>query len=64
MKEKMLIKLEKERLSAKVDSLGASLKQMGEDNGSKAIGDDQTQIGASPKKKAAGTSFKMTNVPS
>ena len=65
MKEKMLIKLEKERLSAKVDSLESSLKQMGEENeGSKGFGDAKSSVAASPKKKAAAATFKMTNVPS
>lgn len=62
MKEKMLIKLEKERLAAKVDSLSASLKQMGEEQESKA--DDKTSQAYSPKKKAPATTFKMTNTPS
>ena len=56
MKEKMLIKLEKDRLQAKCDSLDQSLRQIQEENAEKLggspgakSGDKKTEAGSSPK---------------
>ena len=62
LKEKMLMKLEKDRLSAKVESLDLSLKQIYEEQSQGAL-DAQTEKSPARTTRKDKTTIKMTGEP-